>query len=100
MSELVSFPRTTSFAWVRPPLEEQRKAAAWLKAHEIDGHDPLFERMDDHGLMIRWMEYGALTEHGWEIDHVVPAAPGGTETFTNLRARHWRSKKAPKRSVG
>lgn len=71
-----------------PFLEEQRKIAAWNNA--TPGMDPQF-RLDAFGTWIKWSEYGDRTAaFGWEIDHSVPRAVGGSDAFANLRALHWR----------
>ena|ERR1700730_1967818 len=67
---------------------EQRKAAAWFKAAPANG--PYIDfRIDCDGRLIRWPDYGVRSEFGWEIDHIVPKAMGGTDDLSNLRARHW-----------
>jgi len=39
--------------------------------------------------IIRWEEYSIRSDAGWEIDHIVPRAIGGSDILSNLRARHW-----------
>jgi hypothetical protein len=41
-----------------------------------------------------WVEYGLLSEHVWEIDHIVELALGGADDLANLRARHWRNNRS------
>src|SRR5262245_48999343 len=67
-------------------LEQQQKAAAWSNATPT-AHWSV--KIDCDGRIIRWEEYGMLSEAGWQIDHIVPRASGGTDAFFNLRARHW-----------
>jgi hypothetical protein len=55
----------------------KRRAAPWIKVTPIPGRDPAVERWDCNLFVIRWAEYGPLTECGWEIDHVVASILGG-----------------------
>ena len=66
-----------------------RKAASWQNASPIPGYDPALWRMDCDGRVIKWSDYGIKSDHGWEIDHIVPVALGGGDDVSNLRARHW-----------
>jgi hypothetical protein len=66
---------------------DARKLAAWRNA--IPTADPNI-RTDWDRREIWWSEYGRYTEHGWQIDHFVPRAFGGSDRTYNLRARHWR----------
>ena len=61
----------------------------WLRAATIDGEDPDVARTDVCGVRIHRDEYGQETTHGWEIDHIVPVAKGGTDSLNNLQALHW-----------
>lgn len=71
--------------------KERRKVAAWNKARPVFGYDPGAVRMDDHGWVIAWPEYGNRdSDYGWEIDHIHPVALGGSDSLDNLRALHWR----------
>ncbi|MCG8652246.1 MAG: hypothetical protein MI861_20570 [Pirellulales bacterium] len=67
---------------------EQRKRTAWSATAEVSGRPDL--RRDCDGRLIRWSEYGQLTELGWEIDHTPPLALGGGY----IRARHWRGNRS------
>lgn len=52
--------------------------------------------VDHEGWLVRWPEYGLQSNYGWEIDHIVRKADGGSDEIWNLRARHW----WPNRSAG
>jgi len=66
-------------------------AAVWDKARVVSGQDPTQVRKDACGAWIRRREYGQTTEYGWEIDHIVPVASGGTDRLENLQPLHWRN---------
>ena len=69
-----------------------RKRVAWGNASPMIGRDPNVWRQDDYGSIIRWGDYGdRKSAYGWEIDHRVPTALGGTDASSNLRALHWQN---------
>lgn len=73
-------------------LLHQRKSAAWNRAQIIPDFDKDIWRWDRFGLPIKWSDHGNRnSEHGWEIDHVVPTAKGGVDAHHNLQALHWRN---------
>jgi hypothetical protein len=81
--------RLMPFAFALAPvsLEDRRKAGAWANATPIAGLPG--SRIDCDLRIIRWEDYGQLSEYGWEIDHIVAKAAGGCDDLSNLRARHW-----------
>ncbi len=65
---------------------------AWILAEQVPGRDPRVWRQDDFGALIRRDEFGKRdSEHGFELDHVVPARFDGTDSSANLRALFWRN---------
>ena len=75
----------------RTPEEETRIAKVWEKGQAIPGQDFDEWRRDDFGNNIRFDDYGNRdSEFGWEIDHIVTVADGGTDDINNLRPLHWR----------
>lgn len=72
------------------PRSEQEKIAAWTACDPIPGLSPRDWRRDAYGFALYRADYGKQTEYGWEIDHRVPSALGGSDGLHNLRALHWR----------
>ncbi|GEM_PF-476453 len=67
----------------------------WEKGEPVTGCLPEFIRVDDHGYFISRHEYGNRdSQFGWEIDHIVPHAMGGSSDVWNLRPLHWRTNAA------
>ena len=73
-------------------IEAERKLAAWKNATAVPNRPSL--RRDCDGRLISWSAYGHLSTYGWEIDHIVPVALGGSDALSNLRARHWRGNRS------
>jgi len=66
--------------------EGRRKLIAWNNAAPMQNSP---DRIDCDGRIICWAEYGLKTACGWEIDHAIPTALGGSDLYENIRARHW-----------
>lgn len=71
------------------PFCEERVAAVWEKARPALVQDADEYRFDDENRLIRFGDYGKLTETGWEVDHIMPVALGGSDHMRNLRPLHW-----------
>jgi hypothetical protein len=70
--------------------------AVWSKAFAIPGVDPNQRRKDPCGAIIDWNRYGDTSHNGtgWEIDHVLPVAKGGTDDLNNLQPLQWQNNRA------
>lgn len=70
----------------------QKVLEVWRKGHISLVHDMNLWRRDDFGNMIYFHAYGdRSSEWGWEIDHIVADALGGSDQISNLRPLHWHS---------
>ena len=62
----------------------------WNKGKGIKGYDRDEWRRDVFGNAIRFSKHGNRdSKFGWEIDHIVPVADGGSDILTNLRPLQW-----------
>lgn len=67
-------------------FSEFTKLLVWSKGHVVSGKDPNHIRVDDYGAFMAWEQYGNRNNPlGWEIDHIVSVALGGTDYLSNLR---------------
>jgi len=73
---------------------DSTRLAVWNKARIVSGVDSAVRRLDRFGAWIDWNQYGVTTSvdgTGWEIDHHVPKAEGGSDALTNLVPLQWRN---------
>lgn len=63
--------------------------SVWQKAIP----EPAFPgfRKDKCGALMLWEKYGKPERWGWEIDHIIPVAKGGTDVLENLQPLHWQN---------
>ena len=64
---------------------EERLEQIWDKGHIVRGKDPNRYRKDDHGNMMYKQSYGLYSPMGWNVDHKVAQANGGSNNLRNLR---------------
>ena len=81
-------------------VPNSRKAQrVWEKGRIAIGFDPADWRRDSFWNLINRKAYGNRSSaFGWEIDHIVPVARGGTDDISNLRPLYWEAN--ARRNVG
>lgn len=60
------------------------KIAVWNKAAIIYKRDPTKWRRDIYNNIIYFPHHGKSTKYGWDIDHYIPKAKGGSDNIENL----------------
>ena len=63
---------------------EELVQKVWTKAFAVINQDSTHFRKDRCGAWIVFEAYGDRnSEYGWEIDHIIPKANGGTDDLDN-----------------
>ena len=69
--------------------------AVWNKAIPVAGYNPAICRKDMAGAWIVFDAYGDTNSvFGWEIDHKVPLARGGSSNLYNLQPLQWENNRS------
>lgn len=74
-----------------PPLQK----AVWQKGKLIEGFSADTWRWDAKGQVMKFSEHGNRnSEHGWEIEYIIPLDKGGTHALENLIPLNWKTNQA------
>ena len=80
-----SLKRNKSTSYGRPGCKD----AVWEYGIIIKDKNPELIRKDSFGNIINYEEHGKTTNFGWDIDHTIAKAKGGSDTIENLRPVHF-----------
>ncbi len=84
-----------SYVYPFSNTDESTKRAVWAKGRIIPGYDASVWRHDTCGMVMFYADHGDTnSEHGWEIDHIIPRALNGPTVLSNLQPLNWRNNRS------
>jgi hypothetical protein len=86
---------------VHMTMLEDLKRAAWSRTNPVSGQGNSWEfRKDSLGNLVRYADFGNRhSPFGWELDHILSRALGGSGDPDNLQALHWKATAARSESL-